>query len=1472
MATSRSKKIAARKRQLRSNIKKFNLNELEAKKSSPKTGMDYVKGQVGNYKNRLKNIGVDPEKAIDTRNPLEKALNLKKDQNVLFDVFEVLNRPQQALFGAVDNLIKHKDVGKGALEGLTGKKETSGGKILRDLGMEGNGKANLFTKEGRKNIRLSDVLGFGLDIFADPLDLIAAPVKVTSTAGKAVKAADNVSDVLSKGTKLVKSTDTLGDTARGIAKASSTLNTLGDVGKTTDVAWKPISSILVEKAGKGIKKGVGLSDKAIEKVLGVSDARNLRKAEKYAERTGSTLEDAAKKLGISTSKLDVYKGVKNQLRKTVDSSKNIGGLIEKSKEAENIANVNKTIGERVLDDLNSDIDNIIAASGKQGDEAQAYYRQISDALHTKIDSAYDRTIRGDDVLASLKKGKAVDFFNEDSAKAITDELRKYGVKASNDGRTVTLLDSNSKLKPLSDAFKDKTFGKYLSAEDLVDIDDAKNFLNSTPELQELSRKAESAFPNLSRVYDDLTGLNASNITKEGYVRHGLTDEGKGIKASQGQFTSSNKAFSGRKFKGTAKEYNRLKEAALKEKDLVDDAITGAKTTKRGENAAKSIYKTDDAGNFILDKEGKPIRDDNLYKELVDKKKNRIASLQQELESSEEILKGQTEGLDAIDETKLTKKGLRDVNTLRAEKDFQETVSELKKLKFELIPEKSSEVIDNLKTSFKDYRKAKTAYTNELKRRIPSRGDINKLEKNIGEKQKLITDGKYYSDYKKAEEAYKKALKTKDISKETLNELKQTIIDKQKLVRNSRAFKSYEKSKNIYGKALELSGSSTKRLAKLKNDMIRNQKIVTNNINVAKRFQNKQARDIVGNANKAFREGKRTGRNIEKEMLKLKKTQGQIRAIYESAQDLADSLPGQIRYQEAALKKIENSSDAIFASKSKIMEQQAKAANILTSQEGIEFMQTGFMENLADYVKESPKFNKGAQIYNEALVTGLFNNNKYIKMADEVGDKIPYGFTKVNGSNFANKLSEYNGILPKNSQDLANVMNQFKGTDIYVDNDVLKMFNMANDTSKNQIKPLIKFIDGINNMFKKFSTLTPGFQIRNIVGNGTNMVLSGMPAKDLPVYYTRAVSLWNKSDELMDAFRKGTLTAAQKKDFDILKDFYTAGFAEAYVKGQGLEAIKEGGKGLIGKASKASAYFNEGMDRLNRLTLLMYAKDNPQYVSKLGRKNAVDAVRMVLFDPDNMSDLERNFFKKIIPFYTFTKQNLMFQASNIAKNTPKYKRLFRALNKAYDSVGEDKYYQYQKESMQIPLPFTGSNGEQLFLKANLPVSDLGEFMSNPLQRTGASTAPFIKTPIEIITGKSLFTGEDANYNTLKNTAEKLGIKYQGVQDTTQLAETILNGFGMQNVSTNIIKKVRAVLDKDQDGKSNQQLWAEIIRSVLQNTKRENIVNSGLYDEMLQYQAVIKRLKNQGIDVPTMTEINATNKMKLNRLKRKRAYSR
>ena len=57
--------------------------------------------QVEGYEKRLEGSGIDVEKATDNRNFIEKALNLTEDQNFLFDVFELMGRPQQAIFNGI---------------------------------------------------------------------------------------------------------------------------------------------------------------------------------------------------------------------------------------------------------------------------------------------------------------------------------------------------------------------------------------------------------------------------------------------------------------------------------------------------------------------------------------------------------------------------------------------------------------------------------------------------------------------------------------------------------------------------------------------------------------------------------------------------------------------------------------------------------------------------------------------------------------------------------------------------------------------------------------------------------------------------------------------------------------------------------------------------------------------------------------------------------------------------------------------------------------------------------------------------------------------------------------------------------------------------------------------------------------------------------------------------------------------------
>ena len=63
---------------------------------------DDLRTQINNKKVRLASGGVDVNKATDSRNTVEKFLGLPEDQNVVFDIFELLNRPQQALFGAIN--------------------------------------------------------------------------------------------------------------------------------------------------------------------------------------------------------------------------------------------------------------------------------------------------------------------------------------------------------------------------------------------------------------------------------------------------------------------------------------------------------------------------------------------------------------------------------------------------------------------------------------------------------------------------------------------------------------------------------------------------------------------------------------------------------------------------------------------------------------------------------------------------------------------------------------------------------------------------------------------------------------------------------------------------------------------------------------------------------------------------------------------------------------------------------------------------------------------------------------------------------------------------------------------------------------------------------------------------------------------------------------------------------------------------
>lgn len=1387
MANLQNKRISERKKSLKRNKVTDSKNKLDS--------------QIENYKTRLQNIGEDPEAVTDDRNFLEKALNLEKDQNVLFDIFEILDRPRNALFTGIKNVQEGESFGEGLKKGISGEEETSGKDILVDtLGMH--------DEEGKLN--MSDVLGFGLDIAGDPMSWIALPAKGAGVAAKAAKAVDAVNDA-----QKVLDAAKIANNVSDIAKAQNTLDIAKQSAKVANEALEKASksifynagkayttgdNIVGRVAGKAIKGGAKVADKTIEASLKGVDKVNANKIAKLIEENpGLTKAEAIAKLNINPNKLGLYRDLKKGAKNIVDSSSAVKGFIGRSRSYDSEKDLMNLMGRQSLDEIKKNADSIAKSMGISTDEL------MSKAVNA-IESNKDWSLKGQDIIARFKESKNADFLTPKQASDVKNALDSFGIKSTLDksGRILHLDENNlSKLYTIQDApignttFKDAVFGSknYDEVNQLLKAD--REFFNQSPELQNLYNKMENAVKEQATVTSDLSkGLNAGDAATTDYVKHSRTDEA--LKRMNDKEFKSREA----SMDASIAQVNKMQEE--------ERLLKLSKEEEALDRNLKSIYKTeiDDAGNEILlkDKDGKYIRDDNKYKELVSRKENLVSTLEKSIASNEEVLKYAKEGV--ADTTLLNKKGqkaIKQIDRLAASRAEVDVISK--------------EIADHLK----EVKQLKDVTPDGLEA-------LNELTKTYNEFSKKYT------------------------------ELKNQI---------PKMFKNYKT-----GNLDELGGylPANEQVTKLFEPLTSLRNKVRGELTVSKAITDDSFKKAIREQLKSYKTGQELGEKLTKKTANVSRDLNKIDLIKKTAADNIVNSERKLNLQKQALINLKDVStkDAIYEKTLESIKHHTEQIELLKSQEGQAFFKTKFDEIFPDYIKAASTQNAGTKKFYDALANNLFDNDEYIRLYD--GESIPYGYTKINGNNLIRKFDSYKAIMTDEGKELGEILNKFKDKSVIIDKQFATALDVASKTNKQQVAPLLKVWDGINNTFKKFSTLTTGFHVRNFFGNSADMALSGMNPAAMPEYWAKAKKLWNNADDLISKARQGVLSADEAKQFDILKQFYQGGFADALKKGYGLEdvskAVNASTKNPINKVSKFSMDINNKVDSYNRLALLMYANDNPKYLQKLGKDNAIDAVKYVLFDPNNLSETEKN-LKRIIPFYTFTKQNLYFQASNLMKNTGRYKALYRGLESAYSDIGEDSYYDYQKQGMQIPLPFQDDEGNQLFLKSNLPVSDLGEFLENPTQRIVSSTSPLIKTPFEMTTGVDTFTGQELNLNTLSGLTDKLGIDGGGARSTAQLAEHILKNFGLSTISTNLIKKVQAILENSEGEKSSQQMWAEIFRSVLQNTNAENVKMSGLYDDLEAYQAEVKRLKNQGIDVPTIKEITASNNLKLNNLKKKRA---
>ena len=138
------------------------------------------------------------------------------------------------------------------------------------------------------------------------------------------------------------------------------------------------------------------------------------------------------------------------------------------------------------------------------------------------------------------------------------------------------------------------------------------------------------------------------------------------------------------------------------------------------------------------------------------------------------------------------------------------------------------------------------------------------------------------------------------------------------------------------------------------------------------------------------------------------------------------------------------------------------------------------------------------------------------------------------------------------------------------------------------------------------------------------------------------------------------------------------------------------------------------------------------------QEAVENVNKFLFDYGELTDFEQEVMKRVIPFYTFMRKNIPMELEAMLQQPTTFTSIQRA-KMNIDKLNEDSYQaqnernEWRQDDLQIPVPIGGKN---FGVTDNMPYSQF-ERVFTPHMLAG-QTSPFIKVPIELASGKTLYT--------------------------------------------------------------------------------------------------------------------------------------
>ena len=293
------------------------------------------------------------------------------------------------------------------------------------------------------------------------------------------------------------------------------------------------------------------------------------------------------------------------------------------------------------------------------------------------------------------------------------------------------------------------------------------------------------------------------------------------------------------------------------------------------------------------------------------------------------------------------------------------------------------------------------------------------------------------------------------------------------------------------------------------------------------------------------------------------------------------------------------------------------------------------------------------------------------------------------------------------------------------------------SDEKEIGVLLKGFDKMTQYWKTYALVGVSYHARNFVSNSFNMWLGGV---NTPFQWAKVASDMKAYKNLTKGGAK--VSKEMKRHY---KDFLESG------AGGGEFMGAEAAKGIVDKVKggnwnpfstrnklvKGSQKVGDYVENSQKFALYMNQVRKGQNMTSSSRH-----VKEFMFDYTDLSDTERRWFKRLLPFYTWSRKNIPLQLKELIKQPGKastIQKIERTIEP--ENAAEIKEYlpEYLKDGHPIVLPFKNKKGDNyvMNLEGLLPVYDLTNVANFNFKTIFDMVNPLLKTPAEIGMNKNFF---------------------------------------------------------------------------------------------------------------------------------------